>query len=177
MRASCIAFVILAAAAAPALSGPVAADELIGRYEQVGVPPSSSYEDNTQPVNPTDKRFTDRLIDRDEDESIGANSPTSQHGPPWPGSKRLTDRPIDRDEGEEDGTPAYLLHGRVEALPPPISGPPPQPVHERFTDELIGRDGESVDQDGPSGPGWRRMDKRFTDKLFGRDKAITARDD
>ncbi|KAH9017349.1 hypothetical protein EDB83DRAFT_2571343 [Lactarius deliciosus] len=221
MRASCIAFVVLAAAAAPALSASVvargpgpklvgsrrSADELIGRDEQLtGVPPSTSHWDNTQPIN-THKRFTDRLIDRDEDESIGATSPTSQHGPPWHGAKRSTDKLIDRDEGEESSVPPSLpqvngrnedisvppslLNDREEAIPPSPYNPSPQSVRERFTDELIGREGDSgqgwrktdelIGREGDSGQGWRKTDEligregdpaqgwRKTDELIGRE--------
>ncbi|KAH9029007.1 hypothetical protein EDB85DRAFT_1968768, partial [Lactarius pseudohatsudake] len=165
MRASCIAFVVLAAAAAPALSGPVArgpgpklmgshhrnldrsADELISRDEQLtGVPSPGSHLDNTQPVNPAHKRFADRLIDRDADED--ATDPTSQHGPPF-GYKRSTDRLIDRD-ADEDATDPTSQHG------PPFG-------NKRSNDRLIDRD---ADEDATDP----------TDKLFGRDKAITARD-
>ncbi|KAH8987989.1 hypothetical protein EDB86DRAFT_3081870 [Lactarius hatsudake] len=180
MRASCIAFVVLAAAAAPALSASVAArgpgpklvgsrrsaDELIGRGEQVtGLPPPSSPWDETQPINPAHKRSTDTLIDREE-----RLVPPSL--PPVSG----------RDE--DISVPPSLLNDREEAIPPTSYNPPPQPINERFTDELIGREGddpqgwrrtdkrftdELVGREGDDPQGWRRTDKRFTDELVGRE--------
>ncbi|KAH9033420.1 hypothetical protein EDB85DRAFT_1890296 [Lactarius pseudohatsudake] len=99
MRASCIAFVVLAAAAAPALSGPVArgvggfgprlmgsrrsADELNGRAE--ALPPSTD-------EGPDIKRFTDEIIGRNEDISV---PPSTDEGPDI---KRFTDEIIGRNE-------------------------------------------------------------------------------
>ncbi|KAH9054930.1 hypothetical protein EDB87DRAFT_1688666 [Lactarius vividus] len=134
MRASCIAVLVLAAAAAPALSAPVlpglgsklfgshrGANKPIGRNDDdVGVAPP----DHTLPLHTFGKRFTDGLSNRDDDGDNGV-PPSQVNG---------------RDE--DTGVPPSNLNGRDDE-----AGLPPSKHHPRFTDKLFGRDKEITARD------------------------------